>query len=51
MLFDDCRDRQDRNTRIRRAHVDHGYTMTKIADHLKLHLMTISRAVRENVEM
>jgi len=46
-VFADCRDREDRNTRIRQAHLDHGYTMTEVANHLKLHLMTISRAVRK----
>ena len=50
-IFEGCGDRRDRNSRIRKAHVGHGYTMTEIASHLKLHLMTISRAVRENVEM
>lgn len=50
-LFVGFRDRRDRNTRIRKAHLDHGYTMTQIAAHLGLHLMTISRAVRSNVEM
>ncbi len=49
-VFRGCKSRQDRNARIRAAHVGHGYTMTEIADHLKLHVMTVSRAVR-NVEM
>jgi len=49
-VFAGCKDRQDRNTRIRKAHVGHGYTMTEIADHLKLHLMTISRAVRKKLK-
>ena len=42
---------RDRNARIREAHIGHGYTMRAIADHLKLSRMTISRAVRENVEL
>ena len=46
-IFAGCKERRDRNARIRKAHVDHGYTMTEIADHLKLHVMTISRAVRK----
>ncbi len=46
-LFGDCTDRRDRNVRIRRAHLGHGYTMKEIAGHLELHPMTISRAVRE----
>lgn len=50
-IFAGCKDRRDRNVRIRKAHIDHGYTMTRIADHLKLHVMTVSRAVREKVQM
>ncbi len=46
-VFRGCTDRRDRNVRIRRAHLGHGYTMKEIADHLDLHPMTISRAVRE----
>ena len=46
-MFEGCGDRAARNARIRKAHIDHGYTMTSIACHLGLHLMTISRAVRE----
>ncbi len=50
-IFEDCADRGDRNARIRTAHVGHAYTMVEIAKHLRLHPMTISRAVRENVGM
>lgn len=50
-LFAGCGDRRVRNARIHEAHVSHGYTMTEIAHHLKLHLMTISRAVRMDVKM
>ena len=50
-IFTDCKNRQDRNARIQEAYVGHGYTMTEIADHLRVHLMTISRAVRSNVAM
>jgi putative transposase len=50
-IFKGCSDRGIRNSRIRVAHVEHGYTMTSIAKHLGLHLMTISRVVRSNVEM
>jgi hypothetical protein len=45
-IFERCPNRATRNVRIREAHLDHGYTMTAIAGHLDLHLMTISRAVR-----
>ena len=50
-IFKQCADRRTRNARIREAHIDHGYTMTEIAKHLGLHLMTISRTVRASVEM
>jgi len=51
-IFMDCMDRRDRDARIREAHIGHGYTMTAIARHLKLHVMTIGRAVRsKNVGM
>jgi REP element-mobilizing transposase RayT len=45
-IFRACEGRRDRNARIREAHDVHGYTMTEIASHLRLHLMTISRVVR-----
>jgi REP element-mobilizing transposase RayT len=45
-IFAGCSERQDRDARIREAHVTHAYTMREIADHLGLHPMTISRAVR-----
>jgi hypothetical protein len=50
-VFEGCDSRQDRNARICKAHICHGYSMTEIARHLGLHLMTISRAVHSNVEM
>ena len=49
-IFTECADLRIRNARIREAHVDHGYTMTAIAKHLGLHLMTISRVI-SSVEM
>ena len=50
-VFEGFSNRRGRNVRIRKAHIGYGYTMGEIADHLTLHRMTISRAVRENVEM
>jgi REP element-mobilizing transposase RayT len=50
-IFSGCSGRRDRNVRIREAYVSHGYTMKEIADHLRLHLMTVSRAVSASVEM
>jgi hypothetical protein len=46
-IFAGCQERHDRNIRIRKAHIDHGYTMTEIASHLELHVMTVSRAIRK----
>src|SRR4030042_1943386 len=40
------RDRISRSKIIFAAHVDHGYTMKEIADHLNIHSATVSRAVR-----
>lgn len=50
-IFDGCENRKDRNARIRKAHIAHGYTMIKIANHLNLHPMTVSRAVRSKNEL
>ena len=44
-IFEGCSGRQDRNARVRTAHITNGYTMREIADHLGLHPMTISRVV------
>jgi len=42
-------EREGRNARIREAHLDHGYTLTEIADYLRLHYTTVSKVVhREN---
>jgi len=47
-LFKEKRGRREKGTdeRIYRAHVDHGYRMREIADHLGVHYATISRAIR-----
>jgi len=37
----------ERNTRIIQAHVKHGYTLKKIADHLGIHYTTVSKIVRK----
>ena len=50
-IFAGCLGRRERNGRIREAHVNHGYTMTAIATHLRLHVMTVSRAVHLDVRM
>ncbi|MFQ6024878.1 MAG: transposase, partial [Acidiferrobacterales bacterium] len=42
------KNRSARNRQIRRAHLEHGYTLTEIGKHLGLHYSTISKVV--NVE-
>ncbi len=49
-IFKDCKDRETRNVLIRKAYIDHGYTMVKIAAHLGLNRTTISRGVRSPIE-
>jgi len=39
--------REGRNARIRQAHMDHGYTLKEIADHLRLHYTTVSKVVND----
>ena len=47
-IFKEKRGRREKGTDgiIYRAHVDHGYRMREIADHLGVHDTTISRAIR-----
>ena len=47
-IFKEKRGRREKGTDeiIYRAHVDHGYRMREIADHLGVHYTTISRAIR-----
>ena len=49
-IFEGCKDRETRNVRIRKAYIDHGYTMIEIAAHLGLNRTTISRGVRSPIE-
>lgn len=47
LLFGDNRvgNRQVRNNRIKEAYIVHGYTLKEIADHLRIHYTTASKAV------
>ena len=45
-IFRSARDRATRNTLIHEAHIQDGYTMLEIANHLQLHALTISRVMR-----
>ena len=49
-LFRGCDGGPDLASRVRRAHVDHGYTMAEIAGYLGVHYSTVSRLIR-NLEM
>ena len=48
-IFKEKRGRREKrnDAMIYRAHVDHGYRMGEIADHLGVHYTTISRAIRQ----
>lgn len=41
----DDQSRLDRNLLIRKAHIDHGYTLMEIGDHLGLHYTTVSKVI------
>lgn len=41
----DQKSRSERNELIRRAHIDHGYTLMEIGSHLGLHYTTVSKVV------
>ena len=45
-LFLKGRSRSERNTLIHRAHIQHGYTMKAIADHLGIHYTTVSKVIK-----
>jgi len=45
-LFSEIRGKSARNVCIKRAHIDCGYTMKEIAEHLGVHYATVSRAIR-----
>jgi REP element-mobilizing transposase RayT len=49
-VFRGCDGRLDLASRVREAHVDHGYTMAQIARYLGIHYSTVSRLLR-TVEM
>ena len=39
-------DKQIRDTRIYKAHIKYGYTLKEIADYLKVHYTTVSKAIK-----
>lgn len=46
LLPESVRNREARNRKIYDSHVQHGYTLKAIAQHLKIHYTTVSRAVQ-----
>jgi putative transposase len=47
-LLPEFSDRNERNVAIRKACLDHGYTMSEVAAHLGLHYITIHRAMKRS---
>ena len=43
--------KQDRNARIRMAHIEYGYTLAEIGDHLGLHYTTVSKVVNAQAKI
>ena len=44
-LFDDIKDKQERNEKVRMAYVQYGYKMKEIADYLSIHYTTVSKII------
>jgi len=42
-----AKSRSDRNELIKKAHIDHSYTLMEIGDHLGLHYTTVSKVVNQ----
>ncbi len=45
-LFIKARNKAQRNKQIDRAHIQHGYTLKAIADHLGIHYTTVSKIIK-----
>ena len=45
----DDKTRAERNDLIRRAHIDHNYTLMEIGDHLGLHYTTVSKVINKAI--
>lgn len=46
ILFPEAYEKAERNKRIYQAHLQHGYTLKEIADHLGIHYTTVSKAIK-----
>jgi REP element-mobilizing transposase RayT len=49
-LFTTGRNKAERNEQIHRAHIQHGYTLKSIADHLGIHYTTVSKVIQAALE-
>jgi len=45
-VFAQTRDKRERNRKLYAAHVTYGYTLKEIADYLRIHYSTVSKAVK-----
>ena len=45
-LFIKVRNKAERNKQIHRAHIQHGYSLKAIADHLGIHYTTVSKVIK-----
>ncbi len=46
-LFEGVEDKAQRNRSMARAHIEHGYTLKEIGDHLGIHYSTVSKALSQ----
>jgi len=47
ILFSKEYKKSERNKRIHQAHIQHGYTLKQIADHLGIHYTTVSKVIKD----
>ena len=48
-IFINIQGKRERNTLIRKAHLDYGYILSEIGNHLGLHYTTISNIVKKRL--
>lgn len=46
IFFSKEHEKAERNKQIRQAHIQHGYTLKEIADHLGIHYTTVSKVIK-----
>lgn len=47
ILFSKEHKKAERNKQIRQAHIQHGYTLKEVADHLGIHYTTVSKVIKD----